>query len=352
MARELILNSTQIPDVILDFWLSELSGAELKVVLYVARRTFGFGKKSDNISLSQICTGIIKRDGTVLDTGTGLSRSSVARAIKTLEARRIILRKVNVRETSIEHEESTYSLNLDWQVKGSSGVGGKVVPQSNHLVPRGDQRWSQNGTTRSPKIEPGVVPKSDLQETEQETEQETAAETGTPRTDAAAGLLNELVSHGLNRIDAIRLAAIDRNECRRQLEFLSYRIQGGFVFKSGKGAFLRRAIENGFGPPKGYEEARRAEVQSILEKAHRSAELALRASERNSLRKTLDRLEIDQPDVFSAFMAYVEKKTLEAMDKPILKEAPEVRERLLKSLQSEDTRLSLLEEYLADHPVR
>jgi len=66
MARELLPNSTQVPDVILDFWLSELSGAELKVVLYVARRTYGFGKERDNISLTQIGSGIRKRDGSVL----------------------------------------------------------------------------------------------------------------------------------------------------------------------------------------------------------------------------------------------------------------------------------------------
>ena len=44
MARTLIPNSTQIPDVILDRWLARLNGAEFKVVMYIARRTYGFGK--------------------------------------------------------------------------------------------------------------------------------------------------------------------------------------------------------------------------------------------------------------------------------------------------------------------
>ena len=72
MARSLIPNSTQIPDVILDRWMSQLTGAELKVLLYVARRTYGFGKSSDRISLQQIARGIRRRDGSVLDLGTGL----------------------------------------------------------------------------------------------------------------------------------------------------------------------------------------------------------------------------------------------------------------------------------------
>ncbi|MDE2125279.1 MAG: replication protein [Armatimonadetes bacterium] len=350
MTRALIPNSTQIPDVILDFWLSELSGAELKVVLYVGRRTFGFGKQSDNISLSQISTGIVKRDGTVLDTGTGLSRSSVARAIKTLEAKQIILRKLNLNEKSNEHEESTYRLNLAWRVKGSSGGGGRVVPDSDHVPSNGDARWSHDRTTSSPKIEPGVVPESNPQETAQEAEQETAAVPSVPCTDAAE-LVHELIAHDMNRGDAIRLATADAAQCRRQLDFLRFRMRVGFVFKSGRGAFLRRAIEDGFAPPRGYEEARRAEVRSMARKAHRSAEIALRASKRSSLKQTLARLEIDQPDEFAAFLAYVERKKREAVDRPIVKGAPEVGERLIRSFETEGTRLALLAEFLTDQSL-
>ena len=55
-------NYTQVPDELFDELMSELSGAELKVLLYIIRRTFGFKKDSDNISLSQICNGITTRD--------------------------------------------------------------------------------------------------------------------------------------------------------------------------------------------------------------------------------------------------------------------------------------------------
>ncbi len=36
MTRALIPNSTQVQDVILDHWMGGLSGAEFKVLLYVA----------------------------------------------------------------------------------------------------------------------------------------------------------------------------------------------------------------------------------------------------------------------------------------------------------------------------
>lgn len=70
--------------------MAELSGAELKVLLYVVRRTFGFQKMSDAISLSQIVSGITTRDGRVLDKGTGLSRRAVVAALRELEERGLV----------------------------------------------------------------------------------------------------------------------------------------------------------------------------------------------------------------------------------------------------------------------
>src|SRR5919106_799613 len=59
-------NSTQVPDTLFDELLSELSGAELKVVLYIIRRTFGFKRQTDTISISQLLHGITKKIGQAL----------------------------------------------------------------------------------------------------------------------------------------------------------------------------------------------------------------------------------------------------------------------------------------------
>ena len=85
-------NFTPVPDEFFDDLLERLSIAEAKVVLYIIRRTFGFKKNSDNISFSQLCNGITTREGQVLDKGTGLSKSTVALAIKTLAEKNIIHR--------------------------------------------------------------------------------------------------------------------------------------------------------------------------------------------------------------------------------------------------------------------
>lgn len=129
---------TQVPDELFDELMAHLSGAELKVLLYIIRRTFGFKKDTDNISLSQICSGIITRDGEVLDKGTGLSKQSVVTALKGLIEKNAI---VALQNSSKEkgHEPTTYSLNL--------------LPLSNNLT-RGGQKNGQ-----------GLVQKLDTQET-------------------------------------------------------------------------------------------------------------------------------------------------------------------------------------------
>ena len=47
-------NTTQVPDAFFDVVAPELSEAELRVALYIIRRTFGFKKDTDNISLRQM----------------------------------------------------------------------------------------------------------------------------------------------------------------------------------------------------------------------------------------------------------------------------------------------------------
>jgi hypothetical protein len=83
-------NSTQVPDTLFDELLTELSGAELKVVLYIIRRTFGFKRQSDTISINQLLYGITKKSGEVLDKGTGLSKPTLLQALKSLTDKNII----------------------------------------------------------------------------------------------------------------------------------------------------------------------------------------------------------------------------------------------------------------------
>ena len=118
-------NFTPVPDELFDELLTQVSGAELKVLLYIMRRTFGFKKSSDDISLNQICRGIIKKDGEVLDKGTGLSQSTVQLAVKGLIEKNIIL---ETKRMSAErgNEATTYSLNLIPFTENRQGASPKI----------------------------------------------------------------------------------------------------------------------------------------------------------------------------------------------------------------------------------
>jgi len=78
-------NSTQIPNIIIDFIMPHLPEAELKVLLYIYRRTFGFRKSGDKIALSQFTNGLVNKNKEHLDYGTGLSKTSNIKAIKSLQ---------------------------------------------------------------------------------------------------------------------------------------------------------------------------------------------------------------------------------------------------------------------------
>ena len=76
-------NYTQVPDELFDVLMPQLSDIELRVLMYIVRRTFGFKKSADNISLKQIVEGIRGKDGLPLDRGAGVSKpSAVQREIE------------------------------------------------------------------------------------------------------------------------------------------------------------------------------------------------------------------------------------------------------------------------------
>ena len=71
----LVPSAFQVPNEVVDEgWLKELGGAEVKVLIFITRKTFGFNKiGGDRIPLSQIIGG------------TGLSRQTAVSAIQVLE---------------------------------------------------------------------------------------------------------------------------------------------------------------------------------------------------------------------------------------------------------------------------
>ncbi|MBK8188891.1 MAG: hypothetical protein IPK79_00390 [Vampirovibrionales bacterium] len=79
-------NWVKLPKAIYENLARFSSEAELKVVLYVLRHTWGYGDDYKAMSVDEICAGRKRKDGTRIDSGTGLqpqaARDGIKRAIE------------------------------------------------------------------------------------------------------------------------------------------------------------------------------------------------------------------------------------------------------------------------------
>ena len=104
-------NVTLTPNDLFDKFLATLNHGELKVVLYIIRRTKGFHKRQDSISLRQLTNGITKKSGEVLDKGAGVNRRTAIRAVQGLEKKGLIEVK-RVKSEDGYNQVNVYSLRF------------------------------------------------------------------------------------------------------------------------------------------------------------------------------------------------------------------------------------------------
>jgi hypothetical protein len=169
---------TQVPDALFDELLPQLTESELKVLLYIIRRTFGFKKASDDISLKQLVEGITTHDGRQLDHGAGVSKTSAVRGVNGLIEKQIII-AVRNRSKVKGDEPTTYQLHM---------VG--------HPVSKFETRGSAN-------LVPARVPDLDTQET---VEQQTASQ---DRANETSNIRSVHLNSNVDKYDDDRLALVD-----------------------------------------------------------------------------------------------------------------------------------------------
>jgi phage replication O-like protein O len=104
-----------------------LPGEQMQCLLFVLRKTYGFNKKTDKISLSQFVNG------------TGINRPNVARAIKGLIDKNIIhVKKGGIKKDTIKVSEYRFNKRYDtWKSSIKKDTGGikkdkKVVSKKIH----------------------------------------------------------------------------------------------------------------------------------------------------------------------------------------------------------------------------
>ncbi len=118
---------TKVPNVILDYFMQCLTGAELTIMIFICRKTLGFQKKVDRIAYSTFVEG------------TGLTKPTVAMALKKLVKKEMIIKNGSTtpHSYSLNEESIQFFEKLRRPVKNSfSGIVIKPtsVKNSNSLL--------------------------------------------------------------------------------------------------------------------------------------------------------------------------------------------------------------------------
>ncbi len=240
-------NYTPVPDELFDVLLPDLRGAELKVLLYIVRRTFGFKKERDAISFNQFLRGVHAREGQVLDGGCGVrDRTTLARALRTLEQMGAISAERSTDDRG-ESETTIYSLRFAEGMNGSvpaSEQSREVVGKAyygSRVIPQGVVGQSYHGSRDSlpPVVGESYPQETDIQQTErQETEQQQ---------EALEGVVAALVSLGVTRKTAVALTRdYPVHLIEAQMDMLEYRLPRD------PAATLIQAIREEWAPPAAY----------------------------------------------------------------------------------------------------
>jgi hypothetical protein len=278
-------NGTIVPDDVFDVLAPRLSEAELRVLLYIVRRTFGFGKNADAISLRQLTDGITTRDGRILDYGTGMSRKGVIGGIKGLLGKGIITVQKAVAEDG-DHEINIYSLRFrDGVVTRGNYPGYRSTlppvtqgnPQDSALQDSGGQqqapgRWPDStGADR-----PVVVASVD-------------------NTYGRSDLYDALRDLGVHHHTASKLLREqDQAFVERMCEYVAQRLEQGWAPQESVAGWLVTAIRQRYEVPAGFRtrQERAAEMAAAVSQAQtRTSEQEERAAGELQ-RQRLDRLQL------------------------------------------------------------
>lgn len=252
---------TQVPDELFDILMPHLTEAELKVTLYVIRRTFGFKKDSDDISLRQLEKGITTRDGKVLDEGTGLSKKSITNALNGLITKGVILKTKNS-STEKGYEANTYALNIlsFTREKNVEEPLGKIYTSPSRKIYTSPNVKSTQALGKNLPIQETEEQETVKQETEETTTTGTSHVEGSNEKNVVVALL---IDFGISRKVSEKLTSV--NDClyiQEKFAYAKFLIEFAPEKIKNPNGWLRKALEEDYGAPDGFiSEADREEAE-------------------------------------------------------------------------------------------
>jgi len=161
--------------------LADMSGAELKVLLAILRRTAGWRKESDEISIEQ------------LQQMTGLARNSVRAGLRGLLERGLV----------VERTRATGSKAASYTCIIPSSIGSKIDPLGGQKLTPKKEKGVKNCPPRGSKIDPLGGQKLTPQHTYTDNKQESARDSRalSHSHESANGKTRDYLDHVLDRLD-------------------------------------------------------------------------------------------------------------------------------------------------------
>ena len=161
--------------------LADMSGAELKVLLAILRRTAGWRKESDEISIEQ------------LQQMTGLARNSVRAGLRGLLERGLV----------VERTRATGSKAASYTCIIPSSIGSKIDPLGGQKLTPKEEKGVKNCPPRGSKIDPLEGQKLTPQHTYTDNKQESARSSRalSHSRESANGKMRDYLDHVLSRLE-------------------------------------------------------------------------------------------------------------------------------------------------------
>lgn len=262
-------NTTPVPDELFDVLAARLTESELRVLLYIVRRTFGFKKRSDAISLKQLVEGIKTRDGRVMDVGTGMSKQGVLRGVQGLVRKGIIEVRRRLTDEG-DSEVNVYSLRFKDGEAGEPGDAGEGnTPREpypgvvNNVHYRGQRDIPTRGQSRRPTTDSSTRDRDTRTTTSRQSPrptrrrpQDVVADEIDDREEAetpAQGLVQQLKDLGVHAKTAERLVRQeDPHYLAGMIAFIQWRLEHGWQPEVSAAAWIVAAVKEHYELPQAF----------------------------------------------------------------------------------------------------
>lgn len=159
-------NWSKLPHALIDLFPWIQTVAELKIVLYVLRHTWGFqeyGGEGKRITLDEFSNGRKRRDGSRLDSGTGLTRNATRAGIRAAIADGFLIQESDGRDAACGSYK--YRLRMAGEAGGQTLTPSKIDPQCIKDCPPEDQTLTPSGAKIDPRSEKETLAANQERET-------------------------------------------------------------------------------------------------------------------------------------------------------------------------------------------